>query len=256
MVIGERVNTLVAMPGLPAGKRGRVAEIGHLFVVVEFEDGRTGYYRHSQLGPLGAGEADDEGGEAVPLLLGSNEYRVPPGTHICLLASTPQAQLETISRYLIAGLQAGEECVCAVPCGLFDPLAQTMAEMASALSPAVDVGSARFKCADDVYAPASSFTAERQLEVLASVSKDLGGGMESGTRIYGQPAHLVSRPDDHGWWEYERQVTSLLKRLKMTALCGYEPDGWQTQAWRSAYSVHPYVLCGGKLTTGGGWTSC
>ena len=256
MVIGERVKTVVAMPGLPAGKRGRVAEIGHRFFLVEFEDGRTGYYRHSQLEPLGEGEADDERGEAVPLLLGSDEYRVTPGSHICLLPSTSQAQLETISRYVIAGLQAGEECICAVPCGLFDPLAQTMGEMASGLSPAVDVGSARLTYSDDVYAPVSAFTAERQLEVLASMCKDLGGGMGAGIRIYGQPTHLVSCPGHHGWWEYERQVTPLLKQLKMTALCGYEPDGWQTQAWRSAYSVHPYVLCGGKLTAGGGWTYC
>jgi len=256
MVIGERVKTVVAMPGLPAGKRGRVAEIGHLFVVLEFEDGRTGYYRHSQLEPLGEGEADDERGEAAPLLLGSDEYRVTPGSHICLLPSTPQAQLETISRYLIAGLQAGEECICAVPSGLFDPLLQTMREMASELSPAVDVGSARFEYADDVYAPASAFTAERQLEVLANMSKGLGGGRDSGRRVYGQPTHLVSCPEHHEWWEYEKQVTSLLKQIRMTALCGYQPDGWQTQAWRSAYSVHPYVLCGGKLTTGGAWTSC
>lgn len=254
MVIGERVNTVVAMPGLPAGKRGRVAEIGHLFIVVEFEDGRTGYYRHGQLEALGERHADDERGEAVPLLLGSDQYRVTPGSHICLLPSTPQAQLETISRYVIAGLQGGEECICAVPCGMFDPLAQMMAGMARELTPAVDVSSTRFEYADRVYAAASSFTADRQLEVLANMCKELGGGTHTGARLYGQPVHLTSCADHHEWWEYERRVGSLLDQHRTTALCGYEPDGWQTQAWRSAYSVHPYVLCGGKLTTGGAWT--
>lgn len=254
MVIGERVNTVVAMPGLPAGKRGRVAEIGRLFIVVEFEDGRTGYYRHGQLEALGEGHADDERGEAVPLLLGSDEYRVTPGSHICLLPSTPQAQLETISRYLIAGLQAGGECICVVPRGVLDPLVQTMEEMARELSPAVDVSSTRFKYADEVYAAASSFKANRQLEVLANMCEELGGRTHTGVRLYGQPVHLTSCADDHEWWEYEKQVAPLLKEIRMTALCGYEPDGWQTQAWRSAHSVHPYVLCGGKLTTGGAWT--
>jgi len=253
MVIGERTKTVVAMPGLPAGTRGRVAEVGHLFVVVEFEDGRTGYYRHNQLEPLDEGHADDERGAEVPLLLGMTESRVAPGTHICLLPSTPQAQLETVSRYLLAGLQAGEACICAVPCGVLDPLVQTMEGMATALTPTVQVSDTHFRCADDVYVSAASFTAARQLEILGSLCQDPGIHRNGGIRVYGQAAHLTCCDEQHGWWEYEKQATPLLKQLGMTALCGYEPDGWQTQAWRNAYATHPHVLCGGKLTAGGLW---
>ena len=47
--VADAVETVVALPGIPAGSQGRVKEIGHPFVAVEFEDGRVGYYSPRQL---------------------------------------------------------------------------------------------------------------------------------------------------------------------------------------------------------------
>lgn len=47
--VAERVETVVALPGIPAGSVGRVKEIGRPFLAVEFEDGRVGYYSPRQL---------------------------------------------------------------------------------------------------------------------------------------------------------------------------------------------------------------
>ena len=45
----DRVETLVGLPGLPAGSIGRIKEIGRPFLAVEFGDGRVGYYSLRQL---------------------------------------------------------------------------------------------------------------------------------------------------------------------------------------------------------------
>jgi len=47
--VGDVVETLIALPGLPGGAVGRVKEVGHLFLAVEFEEGRVGYYSPRQL---------------------------------------------------------------------------------------------------------------------------------------------------------------------------------------------------------------
>ncbi len=47
--LGDPVETLVSLPGIPAGAKGRVKEIGPLFLAVELEDRRIGYYSPRQL---------------------------------------------------------------------------------------------------------------------------------------------------------------------------------------------------------------
>jgi len=46
---GDAVETVVALPGIPAGSVGRVKELGRPFLAVEFDDGRVGYYSPRQL---------------------------------------------------------------------------------------------------------------------------------------------------------------------------------------------------------------
>ena len=45
----DRVETLVGLPGIPAGSIGRIKEIGRPFLAVEFADGHVGYYSLRQL---------------------------------------------------------------------------------------------------------------------------------------------------------------------------------------------------------------
>jgi hypothetical protein len=49
MLLGDEVRTLRSLPNRPVGLVGVVKEVGALFLVVEFADGRQGYYRPYQL---------------------------------------------------------------------------------------------------------------------------------------------------------------------------------------------------------------
>jgi len=53
---GEAVETVVALPGIPAGSVGRVKELGRPFLAVEFDDGRVGYYSPRQLRKVPSGK--------------------------------------------------------------------------------------------------------------------------------------------------------------------------------------------------------
>jgi hypothetical protein len=47
--IGDAVETVVDLPGIPRGSSGRVKEVEALLVAVEFDEGRIGYYSPRQL---------------------------------------------------------------------------------------------------------------------------------------------------------------------------------------------------------------
>jgi len=49
MIVGEKVTTVHSLPHKPTGSIGIVKEVGALFLMVEFEDGRQGYYRPHQV---------------------------------------------------------------------------------------------------------------------------------------------------------------------------------------------------------------
>lgn len=57
--VADNVETVVALPGIPAGSVGRVKEIGRPFLAVEFENGRVGYYSPRQLRTACSEKASD-----------------------------------------------------------------------------------------------------------------------------------------------------------------------------------------------------
>jgi hypothetical protein len=49
VVPGDKVRTSIPLPHRPADSVGTVREVGAYFVVVEFDEGRWGYYLANQL---------------------------------------------------------------------------------------------------------------------------------------------------------------------------------------------------------------
>ena len=124
MTLGDEVRTAVALPGMPIGTIGRVKEIGRLFVVVGFRDGRIGYYAQRQLEPV-----PQSGGDAPYAPLGFDGEQVRYGSHLCLLPSTSRDLIEAVARYTAAGLAAGENCAGILPQGWIVRIREALEEM-------------------------------------------------------------------------------------------------------------------------------
>lgn len=245
MTLGDEVRTAVALPGIPTGTTGRVKEIGPLFVVVAFRDGRIGYYAQRQLEPV-----PQSVGDAPYAPLGFGGERVRYGSHLCLLPTTRGELTESVARYMAAGLAAGENCACILPRGWIVQVREALEEMGADAEAEEAEGHLTMRHIDSLYLAPGDFTAEKQLARTKAAVDSLGQGNGAGARLFG-----FGGPDLFGlpeWWKYEAGVTSIIEASEVVALCGYEPGGWRTDQWSRARAVHPYVVRKGEVLLGEG----
>ena len=264
---GPSGNQRLVITGLnPGFKAGKLEEVtGELFaaklldsaandegsleagtkIVVEFSDGRQGYYHPAQVEPVVALEGRDDDAP-----VGFEGESVPRGSHLCLLPTTMGELIESTARYTAAGLAAGENCVCAFPPEWADRFRAAIREMGTNVDRAVGSDQLVILQTNDLYLPAAEFTADAQLQRTGSLSSLLSKRSESGCRCFGYAGTAVFELEE--WWKYESRVTARLKAERVTALCGYHPTGRGTDQWMRADAVHRYVVKGNGITAGGG----
>jgi len=249
MKVGDRVVTGIGLPGIPVGTVGRVKEVGRLFIVVQFEDGRQAYYARHQLtavsdADVGSGTG---GGRGVPL--GVTDRSVPYGTHLCLLPAGRAEAIDATARFLAAGLATGDTCLCAVPGRWHDLLCQSVRRLGADARRAMAAGKLRLDRTTDAYYRPSRFSANKQLLRITEGLSRISSAGPSGIRCCGYASEGLYGAA--GWWEYERRVTPILRAKQVLCMCGYDPAGESTAAWRRAAEVHEYVIRGMELVPGG-----
>lgn len=247
MKVGDRVRTEIALPGIPAGRHGTVTEVGRLFLVVAFEDGRHGYYARRQL-TLDPLSGDDSAPDDDQVPLGVSDARVPRGSHLCLLASTSRIAVNIVSLYTAAGLTSGESVFCIVPDMWRPRLLRGLAQLKIEGETAVRRRSLVMMPPTEIYGPPCDFEARSQLERTATVVSRALDDARGPLRCFGcvGEAHTADQ-----WWEYEERISPILKAFGTTAMCVYErgrltPDDEQRAAVR-----HTHVLRDGHISVGG-----
>lgn len=248
MKLGDRVRTEIALPGIPAGRRGVITEVGRLFLVVAFEDGRHGYYARCQLA-LAALSPDGEEcpiGELIPL--GVADARVPRGSHLCLLPSSRNVAVNVIARYTAAGLSCRESVLCILPDGWRRRFLRTLSLLRAEGEAAIGRGMLAIVPSAEVYQPPSTFVVRDQLERAATAVSRALDTSPDGLRCFGCVGETHTA---EGWWEYEERITPILKAFGATALCVYDHDGLAPDLEQKATLLHTHVLRDGHLTVGG-----
>jgi hypothetical protein len=249
MRIGDEVRTSIVLPGIPAGTVGTVSEIGRLFVVVQFEDGRQGYYSLPQVQQVTDGEPADPRKSNGGVELGFDDAYLPRGSHICLLPASKEDTVETIAWYLLAGLRAGEDCICVMPLSWTRRVRRALMSAAGAGDGILRTGRLEIASNSDVYGEGASLTADGQLAKTSSLLTSLAERTSSPLRYVGYAGKDAFRNEE--WWSYEERVTAVLSGLRVTALCVYDPPNGNAGVWRRAEAVHPYVAKSGKVAAGG-----
>jgi hypothetical protein len=248
MRIGDEVRTGIPLPGIPEGTIGRVLEIGSLFVVVQFEDGRLGYYSAPQVRVVANAARVPVPGSGNGVELGFDDAHVPRGSHLCLLPASREEMIDAVAWYLLAGLRAGEDCVCVIPLAWARPVRKALLKAAGPANGILRRGGVEIVNNRDVYGDGTGFTAAGQLERTGKYLGRIAGHPEDGARYLGYPGDDVVRHQE--WWNYEDRVTRVLREAGVTALCVYDPLGPDSIVWRRAEAVHPYVARAGKLSAG------
>lgn len=248
MKVGDRVRTEIALPGIPTGRGGVITEVGRLFLVVAFEDGRHGYYARRQLSLATSSPGGEEcsAGELIPL--GIADARVPRGSHLCLLPSNRNVALNVIARYTAAGLSSGESVLCILPDEWQRRFLRTLSLLRIDGEAALRRGLLTIVSPTEVYQPPSTFVVRDQLERTASAVSRALDTSPGGIRLFGCVGKTHAAD---GWWEYEERISPILRAFRATALCAYEQDGLTPDLEQKVTTLHTHVLRDGRLTVGG-----
>jgi len=248
MKVGDRIRTEIALPGIPAGRRGVITEVGRLFLIVAFEDGRHGYYARRQLTLDALSAADEECPTDELIPLGVADARLPRGSHLCLLPSNGNVSVNVIARYTAAGLSSRESVLCILPDEWQRRFLRTLSLLRVEGEAAIRRGMLAIVSPSEVYQPPSTFVVRDQLERTATaVSRALDSSPE-GIRCFGcvGETHIAD-----GWWEYEERIAPILRAFGATALCVYDHDRLTPDVEQQATLLHTHVLRDGQLTVGG-----
>jgi|GEM_PF-1663873 hypothetical protein len=249
MRAGDKVRTLVPLPGIPVGSVGSVTEVGRLFVVVTFQDGRLAYYPQQQLAAVDRGDVGISGLGLASL--GFTDEAVPAGAHMCLLPASADEAAAVAERFLSAGLEDGESCVCVVG---EDAPATLVKAVDSVRKSAASRGRSedfRVLAPRDLYLAPQEFTAQAQVAAFAEFLASCGTERPLRMRAFGFAGRLLDELRPEEWWEYERRVTPVLKHFGPNVVCTYGIGRVGSDQWQQAASVHPYVVLEGQLRAGG-----
>lgn len=248
MKVGDRVRTEIALPGIPASTRGIVTEVGRLFVVVAFEDGRHGYYARRQLTAVYSLPGGNESPTNELVLLGIAGTRVPRGSHLCLLPSSGTAAVNIIARYAAAGMNGRECTLCVVPDKWRTRFLHCLSLLRTDMDAAIHSEGLKIVSSSDFYLTPAKFAAHDQLERTATSISRTAKENPGGLRIFGCVGQTHTAD---GWWEYEERITPILKAFGATALCVYDHDGLPPGLEQKTTLLHTHVLRDGQLTVGG-----
>jgi hypothetical protein len=248
MKVGDEVRTAIALPGIPAGTRGVVKEIGRPFVVVAFADGRHGYYARRQLTsapPMGASPALCAP-ESVPL--GLDGARVARASHTCLLPSSRAAAVSVTARYVAAGLGNGETLMCFAAEEARAGLIPHLLDLGTDANRAIKRSQLTIAPPSSIYIPASRFDPVKQARAVTAFASEATKNAPGGLRCCGFVGEMYKAK---GWWQYEASITQIARDYRVIVLCVYDSSARRAGIADTLRETHTHVLRDAVVTPGG-----
>jgi len=186
---------------------------------------------------------------ARDISLGFTDEPFPKGIHMCLFYSTEQERVDVISRFLQAGLRAGERVCYFVGSLPPEGLTSRLADLGIDISK--EEATRQLLCATtkSAYYPKGLFDPDSMLETLkAFYSASLEGGF-SGVRGVGEMNWaLEDIPGADRLVEYEARFNTELKKTPLTSICQYNINLFDGRTIMDILRLHPAVILRGRIT--------
>jgi hypothetical protein len=183
------------------------------------------------------------------IALGFSQESFPAGTHMCLFYTDEQERLDVISKFLQAGLTAGEHV------GYFAKTLPPEELIRDLTNRGIDISNedvARqlsIASTEATYHPDGCFDPDRMLGNLHTFYSTSMEDGYSGARVSGEMHWaLQDLPGVNRLIEYEARVNIALKRSPVTAICQYNTTLFDGKTVMNILRVHPAVILRGRIT--------
>jgi hypothetical protein len=179
--------------------------------------------------------------------VGFTQRTFPAGTHMCFVYDSEAERCRVISRYLRAGVQAGERTTYFADAGT-DHALRWMAEAGVAGAAGEEGGHVHVAEAEATYCPGGRFSPEVMFDILREFRAAGDRFGYDGARVSGEMTWaLRDIPGHERLLEYEAKVTGVLAECEVTAICQYDAGAWDGATLLHVLRVHPMMVVRGQV---------
>lgn len=180
--------------------------------------------------------------------LGFTEQQFPAGVHVCQIISDDDERQESLLKFLLAGLKAGE-CACCFSEQINETiLKEFLGNYGISFNDVIDSGAFIFSRTRNIYFQDNRFDPDRMLATLKNYHEESEAQGFSAARVIGEMLPEVQNlPGGNRLLEYESRVSLLLEKHPITAVCQYDARQFNGSTIMDILKVHPWMVVRGSV---------
>jgi hypothetical protein len=179
---------------------------------------------------------------------GTEDTKVPVGSHICLLYRNDEERDRIVLPFLREGVSDGAICRYVVDDQTAEHLRAGLASVGVNVSTVEATGQLKILTAADTYLRNAPFNYHEMLAFWDVVVEELRAGNVAYSRCAGETAFLQhGAPGLEHFMEYEAQLNNYIPKVPLIVLCLYNLLKLSGDLVAGVLQTHPYVVMGGVL---------
>lgn len=180
--------------------------------------------------------------------LGFTDEKVPEGTHICLVFTTEQERVDSLLKFLLAGLQTNERTVCFSEKLTEETVKDYLAENNISYNESKAQKAISLSGTSEIYFQDGIFDPDRMLNTLAAFYDEALELGFTASRVIGEMSpEIQTIPGGERLLEYESRVSILLRDRPVTTVCQYNAHLFDGATILEILKVHPKMLVNGMV---------
>jgi len=171
-----------------------------------------------------------------------------PGDHVCFFYKTEQEHAAGLKLFLRRAWEQGNQVAYVTHSHSPETIQSYLRDDDCEVENYMQAGGLRFFKVEETYLKESTFSPDRMLKSLASMSRTAKSGGYSGLQGTGEMSWILQKPRGaERVVEYEAKVTELMRTMKCVALCQYDMRLFPATLLLYMLATHPTIMVGTRL---------
>ena len=180
--------------------------------------------------------------------LGFTRQEFPPGVHVCQIFSNDDERQESLLKFILSGLQAGERTCCFSDQISKEAVGEFLGHYGISLSESLNTGTLTLAGTKPTYFQDNRFDPDRMLGMLAQYQEDSVAKGFTAARLIGEMSPEIQQIEGgNRLLEYESRVSLLLRDHPVTTVCQYDARCFDGAVIMDILKVHPFMVIRGSV---------
>lgn len=180
--------------------------------------------------------------------LGFADLELPEGTHICQIYDTEEERNDSLLKFIVAGIKAGEKNACFSEAVDEATIKNFCNNHGVQYGEAIELGAFSLNTTKKIYFKDGLFSPENMLHLLTQFHESSIKEKFSGARVIGEMIpEIKDIKGGNRLLEYESKVTLLLREHPVTAVCQYNANSFDGATIMNILKVHPMMIVSGTV---------